>query len=129
MHQSPQDFPRRPPPRNTNERKYRANKAVAGLLWGLSQFTEAWDMAEALYDSLPEELHEPYAKPLRRLEILLDNFDKIDPFEAAVNLITEAKEDALYGNMSRVRRKALNDFGFGANPYRPSAETWGLKGL
>lgn len=92
--------PRKPPPRNTRERKWKTNNA-AGIMRMLAYgATEVIDFAHALYMALPYDVRAqyaglPYGVALQRG--LWENYDRISPVDAIENLIKNEIGDRIAG--------------------------------
>lgn len=78
------------------QKKGQTAKALAKLIGGYHAMTEINDFFESLADAIPGKPCS--AKPgFQRALCVLENFDKIDPKEAAVNLFVNEIEDRLVG--------------------------------
>jgi len=126
----------KPAPPRTKERKGQVSLSVGRLFIGaiFNGVTETADVFDAAYDALPEKVREEKRKryfdeksgkwrkahvSLRhKVRTVVDNWDKVDLSDFAVNLIKNQAEDAAFGRLGQLGVKAnryLHDQGYLSN--------------
>lgn len=90
----------RPAPKGTRERKVRMKiSAVRRLMgWLVSNYSEAMDLVEALWDALPEKFRTKDANQKQKLLDLYNHIDDIDVVEGLTNWLQNDREDKIWGH-------------------------------
>lgn len=103
------------PPRGTKEGKMKASPAAAAILGAISTFTEALDLIDVLYQSLPKSAKVKYKgtpyelrtpTPDQKLKAIYNGFDQIDPSKAVSNYVANQIEDMIYGKIGKASSRA-----------------------
>ena len=109
-------FHPRKPGRNVRERKVRSN--VSFVLLRIRDLagdvTEALDIVDAIYNSLPDDIHNRirHADVKLKLTLIYENWDRIDIEQAAINILTNEVQDLLIGKSVG----AIDHSSFGSRP-------------
>lgn len=105
---------------NERERKDTMSAGAAQTLRTLGELSEAIDIIESFHRALPEDAQARYRNTDYRatnprasdmLRALWDNYDQIDIARAYQNLLENALEDQLYGQMGRVGATVSREHG------------------
>lgn len=96
----------RAPPDGVKERKVRvAGYAAVNLFIGSA--TELLDALNAIYKALPKNLRpRRFVSQRERLEILYENWDKVNVVQAVKNLVYNELQDRLFGAMGNATKQA-----------------------
>lgn len=113
--------PRRPPGPRTVERKGRARAAVARLAAAAFAVTEALDLLDALWKSLPKSLRDQARReagkpltPQEKIAFIYRNYQAIDLNKFVQNVVQNAIEDAIMGRIAGRHADILRNAGFSA---------------
>lgn len=98
----------RPPRRRERERKL-AGALPVPVEALISMLTEAGDLLNAFFDSLPQEVRNQYrwkgGDPIDRFEFVVANLDKIDLIDLVKNIGLMLAEDAVIGALGKAQAK------------------------
>jgi len=108
----PDPLPRRPR-KDVHERKVKAPlsvwRAIAGKL--LSNYSEAGDFVEALFDALPDGVKPKNPTMPEMLQTLYEHYQEIDVAKAIENWVTNNRGDSIWGQGFGVLTDALEAYG------------------